>query len=160
MEGMPGIKQLVEFIEGEVYAHLDRSIEGLTDGELNWDPSEHSNPIGVLLTHISGAESYWIHKIVGGIEVERVRAEEFLPKVNSTPEVMERIQEVREVTRTVLSELENSNLSQPRSFWSNSQERELETTVHWAIMHFIEHTALHVGQIFYARKLYADTMKE
>ena len=155
---MSGIKQIIEFVEDEVYAHLDRAIDGITDEELNWDPSENSNPIGVLLTHITGAESYWIHKVVGGREVERVRAKEFLPKVNSTLEVMKRIQEVRAVTRTILGELSDSNLTQQRSFLSGSQERELQTTVHWAILHFIEHTALHVGQIFYARKLYADTM--
>ena len=155
---MSSVKQLLEFIKNEVYAHLDRAIEGITDEELNWDPSEQSNPIGVLLTHITGAESYWIHKVVGGKEVERVRSEEFLPKVNLTSEVLKRIKEVRDVTISVLSELNDSDLTQPRLFWSNSQERELQTTVHWAILHFIEHTALHVGQIYYARKLYADTM--
>ena len=56
---------------------IDQAIKGIEFPELNWRPSPKSNTIGNLLKHITGAESFWIHHVVGGYETKRDRPSEF-----------------------------------------------------------------------------------
>ena len=55
----------------------------------------------------------------------------------------------------MLTNLTNEQLTETHPIppqWAADQN----TTVYWCLMHVLEHTAQHVGQIFYIRKLYAE----
>lgn len=147
------IEQITQFL-GEVHATLELAIEGLENPELNWRPTLNSNTIGNLLKHITGAEAFWIHHVVGGMETKRDRASEFEIRKFQIIDLYEELDHVKEVTKKVLEELTDDHLSELRQFWSLRAEQKMQATIFWCLMHIIEHSAHHIGQIFYIRKMY------
>ncbi|MFQ5820138.1 MAG: DinB family protein [Candidatus Heimdallarchaeota archaeon] len=143
------IDQITQFLE-EVHATLERAIDGLENPELNWRPSSNSNTIGNLLKHIMGAEAFWIHHIVGGMETQRVRTSEFEVKEFQIIILREEIVHVKELTKKVLEKLTDEHLAELRA------ARKKQPTVYWCLMNIIKHSAQHIGQIFYIRKMYSD----
>ena len=69
------------------------NIEGLSPEALDWSPLQKNsgdmNSINVLVTHLCGAERYWIGDVALGEPSERVRSAEF---------------EVRELNSEILAE--------------------------------------------------------
>ena len=140
----------------QIYSRLDQAIENIDNKELNWRPSKSSNSIGNLLAHLSGAERFWIHHVVGGIKTDRIRQSEFDVKEFNIDELRSQINMVRSQSLEIISSLSDYDLITERSFWSSLEQKEKLTTVHWCILHVIEHAGLHTGQIYYIRKMYSD----
>ena len=140
----------------QVHADLDRAIHGLNNLETNWQPSPSSNSIGNLLKHIIGAESFWVREVLNGVQVERDRESEFLTKKFDIVELLKELTVIRDQTHQVLAKLVDKDLEYLRSYQSRRDEVTKKVSVHWCILHIIEHTAMHTGQIFYVRKMYAD----
>ena len=42
-----------------------QSIEGLSQGDLTWQPHPSANPIGFLLFHIFRTEDRYVHRVLG-----------------------------------------------------------------------------------------------
>ncbi len=147
------IEQITQFL-GEVHTTLELVIESIENPELNWRPTHNSNTIGNLLKHIMGAEAFWIHHVVSSMETKRVRASEFEIREFQIIDLHEEFNHVKEVTNKVLEELTDDQLYELRQFWSRRVEKKMQATIFWCLMHIIEHTALHIGQIFYIRKMY------
>jgi hypothetical protein len=76
-------------------------------------------------------------------------------------ELLEEYSRVKVVTRKVIKELTEEKLAELRSFKDPrvQSEDEQHTTVYWRLMHTIEASTQHIGQIFYIRKMYADLMR-
>jgi uncharacterized damage-inducible protein DinB len=149
----------IEQILKEVHIKLEDSIKNLEDQELNWRPSQSSNSIGNLLKHIEGSEAFWIHHVVGGLESQRVRTSEFEIKDFNFKDLQNELIKTKRMTKKILIELYNEQLSESRTYWSQLTNQNRERTVYWCLMHSIEHSALHIGQIFYIRKLFKDLIK-
>lgn len=149
------IAHLQNFLK-QIYSRLIHAIDNIDNTELNWRPSESSNSIGNLLTHMVGAEGFWIHHVVGGMKTDRVRQSEFEHKTFHIEELRFRIEEVQSQSLDIISRLSEHDLNTERSFWSNKEQREIAKPVHWCILHIIEHSGLHIGQIYYIRKMYSD----
>ena len=66
------------------------------------------------------------------------------------------ITNVHEITSNVLSNLTNEQLADKYPLPPQWAAVDQNTTIHWCLMHVLEHTAQHIGQIFYIRKLYAE----
>jgi uncharacterized damage-inducible protein DinB len=155
----PGKSGINKFLE-RVHMLLDRAIEGLSPEEMNWRPSPSSNTIGNLLKHITGSEAFWIHHVAGGLETNRVRALEFEIREFPIDEILEEYNRVKEVSSTVIEKLTEKDLEEPHIFKTQSAPSgdEQQATVHWCLMHAIEHSSQHIGQIYFVRKMYADLM--
>ena len=151
--------ELLRFL-GEVRSNLNRAINGLEDTELNWRPSHNSNSIGNLLNHIAGAEGFWIHHIVGDMPTSRNRDSEFEVKDFHVADLVVTLDNVTRTTRAVLAELTDSDLDVQRTYWSNRTGQHKQATIRWCILHIIEHSALHIGQVFFIRKMYNDISDE
>lgn len=113
---------------------------------LNWRPIEDSedhamNSIAVLAAHAAGAEHFWIGEVVGGLPPTRNRDAEFETVVNETAVLQQTLEKVASETRTVLHRLTQADLDGTRL------ARERDVPVRWAILHVIDHTALHLGHI-------------
>lgn len=156
----PGKNGILYFID-RMHIRLDQAIEGLTSKEVNWRPSPSSNTIGNLLKHMNGLEAFWIHHVVGGIETQRNRTSEFEIRDFPMDELLEEYRRVKVVTRRVITDLTEETLSELRSFKDPvaQSEDEQHTTVHWCLMHTIEASTQHIGQIFYIRKMYRDLIR-
>jgi len=149
------VEHIQSFLK-QIYSRLNQAIENINNAELNWRPSKSSNSIGNLLTHISGAEEFWLHHIIGGMKTDRVRQSEFDVKEFNIDELTSHIDKVHFQSLEIISRLSDHDLITERGFWSNLEQKEKLTTVYWCILHVIEHAGLHIGQIYFIRKMYSD----
>ncbi len=126
------------------------ALEGLPSAALDWTPGPDMNSISALVFHLTGAERYWIGDVAAQDLKDRDRDAEF---------------RVREVGMAILKERLDDNLEYARSTLSNLKLEDLETrrvsrrdgqfySVAWALIHALEHTALHLGQIQLTRQLW------
>lgn len=127
-----------------------QALEGLPPAALDWTPGPEMNSISVLIFHLTGAERYWIGDVAAQDPRERDREAEF---------------RVREVGIDVLRKRLADNLEYARNALDNFTVQDLETmrvsasdgrrfTVAWALLHALEHTTLHLGQIQITRQLW------
>jgi uncharacterized damage-inducible protein DinB len=116
---------------------------------LDWIPGEGMNSINVLVVHLCGAERYWIGDVVGGDLSGRERATEFLTHGLDETALNERLDQVLAHSKGVLSRLTLQDLDRVCT-----SPRDGHTfTVGWALLHALEHTAIHLGHIQVTRQL-------
>lgn len=153
----PGKSGINKFLD-RVHMLMDRAIEGLSPEEMNWRPSPSSNTIGNLLKHITGSEAFWIHHVAGGLKTQRIRVLEFEIRDFPIDELLEEYSKVKKVSKRVIEKLTEEELAESHSFHSQmtSSGDKPQATVYWCLMHAIEHSSQHIGQIYYIRKMYAD----
>jgi uncharacterized damage-inducible protein DinB len=127
--------------------------EGLDAGALNWRPTAtDTNSIFQLLTHIIGSEAWWLHQIVGGVDIHRDRPAEFAVGGTDIASLKVRYEAVARHSEEVLRGLSPADLSVARDTTMGPH------TVRWCIAHVIDHTARHIGhieltcQLWHARK--------
>lgn len=126
----------------EQHNEILEALEGLPSAALDWTPGPDMNSISVLVFHLTGAERYWIGDVAAQDPAERDRDAEF---------------RVQEVGADVLKQRLANNLDYARNALSKFTIQDLETTragragrtftVAWALLHALEHTTLHLGQI-------------
>lgn len=113
---------------------------------LNWRPDEASedhamNSVAVLAMHAAGAEHFWLGEVVGKLPATRNRDAEFETVVGDTAVLQQTLNKVAQQTRAVLEAITQADLDGTR------RARSRDVPVRWAILHVIDHTALHLGQI-------------
>jgi uncharacterized damage-inducible protein DinB len=133
-------------------------IAGLPDEALNWRPipkveGEAFNSLGVMVTHIAGAEHFWIAEVVGKKPATRVRETEFLVQNAQEEPLLDLLNNAREETLEVFSVFNENTLDETRLVEGRSMR---EVTVRWALMHVVEHTALHIGHMQITRQLWRE----
>jgi uncharacterized damage-inducible protein DinB len=134
--------QMIEDLRGQVRD----LISGLPAEALNWRPlegvDEHAtNSLAVLVTHVAGAEHFWIGEVVGGYALTRDRNAEFIARASDASELVHRLEQVGAETREVFSALTEADLEGTR------EARGRTIPVRWGILHVIDHTALHLGHM-------------
>jgi uncharacterized damage-inducible protein DinB len=110
------------------------------------------NSISVLITHLTGAERYWIGDVAAQESSHRDRDAEF---------------KVYDVDRDFLKQRMSDNLDYARSALKNFTVEDLQAkrttkdgetfSVAWALLHALEHTTLHLGQIQLTRQLWEQS---
>ena len=113
---------------------------------LDWRPiegdDEHAtNSLAVLAAHIAGSEHFWIAEVVGGYSPTRDRDGEFATQVADASDLLRLLEEAGAETREVLSALSQADLDGTREVEGRT------VPVRWAIVHIIDHTALHLGHM-------------
>jgi len=142
--------QRIEDLRGQVRD----LIADLPPEALNWRPlegdDEHAvNSLAVLTAHVAGAEHFWIAEVVGGRPPTRDRDAEFATQVSDVSALLHRLEEVGAETRQVFSALDEAELTGSR------QVKGRQVPVRWAILHVIDHTALHLGHMQLTYQLWA-----
>jgi uncharacterized damage-inducible protein DinB len=108
-----------------------------------------SNSLAALAMHITGAEHYWIGEVVAGLMPTRDRAAEFKAKVRFSAELITRVKNAYAESNAILSRLTELDLEKVRKVEDH------EVPVRWAILHVIDHTALHLGHMQLTYQLWA-----
>lgn len=140
-----------------LHRDLEQAIAGLSVEALDWVPRPDMNSLCVLIVHLTGAERYWIGDMAGQIPSGRDRAAEF--KVSGLDETTleQRLQDSLMFARGVLETLTLDDLAaerpSPNPAFKPSTERGT-VTAGWALLHALEHTALHTGHAQIARQLW------
>jgi len=128
-------------------------LEGLPKEALDWrllagQGDLATNSLAVMTTHLAGSEAFWIKEIIGRQSIHRDRDAEFVVKGLGFSELAGKIETGAKDTQPILSSLTTAQLEETRKF------RDRMVTVRWAILHVIEHGAMHIGHMHLTRQLW------
>ncbi len=120
----------------------------LGEDDIWWRVNEASNSIGNLMLHLDGSTRMWILRVAGGRQIVRDRDAELAergPIAKSA--LLARLRSTLAEVDEVLATLNETTLLERR------QSTQGEVTVLWAVLHGVEHFAMHTGQIITLTKL-------
>lgn len=130
---------------------IERCVALLTDEQIWWRPNEESNSIGNLLLHLSGNARQWIVSGLGAASDARDRESEFARR-----EIIARddlLNLLRQTTSDVDATLASFDAD---SLLERKRIQGLDVTALEAILHVVEHFAMHTGQIILLTKMMAN----
>jgi uncharacterized damage-inducible protein DinB len=137
----------------ERHNEILEALKGLPLDALDWSPGPDTNSISVLVFHLTGAERYWIGDVAAQDPKERDRDAEFRVRDVGMDVLQKRLAENVEYAGTALDKLTVEHLETTRVSARNGQRY----TVAWALLHALEHTTLHLGQIQLTRQLWEQS---
>lgn len=116
----------------------------------NWVPAgDETNSLYVIATHVIGSEHGWIFEILGRGEQTRNRPAEFQAKGNSLDALRAEYERVGNATREIFEKLTEQDLTDTRH-----RESHDDVTARWIILHVIEHSSEHLGQMELTKQLW------
>lgn len=135
------------------HSEILEALEGLPSEALDWSPGTDMNSISVLVFHLTGAERYWIGDVAAQDPKERDRDAEFSVHDVGMDTLEKRLADNLEYVRNALSSFTVQDLETTRV-----SARDGRTfTMAWALLHALEHTTLHLGQIQLTRQLWEQS---
>lgn len=134
----------------DLHKYIEQALDGLPQAALDWIPSEGMNSIDVMITHLTGAERYWIGDVAVGDASIRDRAAEFRVSGITADALRQQLGDTLSYARRVLEPLPLRELEQERI----SPRDGRKFSVSWALLHALEHTAIHLGHIQLTRQLW------
>lgn len=132
------------------YEQMAQAIAGLSQEALDWVPGKDMNSLCVLVVHTTGSERYWVGDVAMGEPSGRNRAMEFEASGLSEAMLRQRLDDTLAYTRDALERLTLADLDRLYTMPSDGRQ----VTVGWAVLHALEHTALHVGHAQITRQLW------
>ena len=129
---------------------VKKAIEDLDEDALDWVPAGETNSINVLVVHLAAAEKFWASEIALGKSSDRNRPDEFEVKGLTKADLATRLDETLAEIKSAFWQLKLFDLDKVH----HSAQHNLDVTAAWAILHALEHTALHVGHIQLTAQLY------
>ncbi|MGE5224548.1 MAG: DinB family protein [Omnitrophica WOR_2 bacterium] len=138
----PFFKDYLERLN-KLHTDIRLEIQDLSQEGLNWKPSPEMNSIAVIITHLAGAERYYIGDVAGQEPSNRVRESEFRVNDVDAYTLQELLASADTFAAQVLGRLTLSDLEAERSMTGHVETH----TAGWALLHALEHTGLHLGHI-------------
>ena len=129
---------------------IHKALDGLPPEALDWSPGKDMNSISVLVIHLTGAERFWIGDVAAQEPSDRNRDAEFEVKGLGTDVLKKRLDDTLSYASTALEKFTLQELELPR----RSPRTDRDFTVGWALLHALEHSTLHLGQIQLTRQLW------
>ncbi len=134
----------------ELHDEIRNAIKGLSPEALDWMPGPEINSLSVLVTHLSGAERYWIGDVIAGDPKVRDRGAEFKVKGLSEQNLTRQLSDNEAYFQKALEPLPLQELEASRTSPRNGQS----VTVGWVLCYVMKHTALHLGHMQITRQLW------
>ncbi|MEW5986292.1 MAG: DinB family protein [Chloroflexota bacterium] len=141
---LPEVQQYLKFLD-DLHGQIRTIVTLVPADALNWRPLEGpdddhtTNSLAVLAAHVAGSEHHWIAEVVGRYPPTRNRPAEFHTETKDPAALIARLDEVSQETAAVLTSLDAADLDSIRELDGRV------IPVRWAILHAIEHLALHLG---------------
>lgn len=130
---------------------IERCLERLSDEQVWWRTSQHSNSVGNLLLHLEGNLRQWVVSGAGGAEDARVRDREFDARRHVPRE------ELLGALRAAVSEADEALARlDPAALLETRRVQGLDVTLLAAVFHAVEHFSMHTGQVILLTKMLAD----
>jgi uncharacterized damage-inducible protein DinB len=127
---------------------IERCLDLLGENDIWWRPNDASNSIGNLMLHLDGSTRMWILRVAGGRQIVRDRDAEFADRGPiAKAALLARLRSTLAEVDEVLATLDEATLLERR------QSPQGEVTILWAVLHAVEHFAMHTGQIITLTKL-------
>jgi uncharacterized damage-inducible protein DinB len=150
---------MVKLIEGylsflkDLREQVKNLLDGLSQEALDWQPIPEkgdlaTNSIGALTLHLAGSENFWMKEIIGSQSIQRDREAEFAAKGVKAADLISKLEMAARGAEEILASMNPGRLEENRKF------RDRTVTVQWAILHVIEHYAIHLGHMQLTRQLW------
>jgi uncharacterized damage-inducible protein DinB len=136
----------------ELHEDLLRTVEDLPPESLDWSPVSGGNSLSVIITHVAGAEKYWLGDVIAEEPSGRDRDSEFTVKNLDYDELNSKLKGSQEYAEKVLESLNLTDFETTRKFPRDNSE----LTVAWALDHILKHTAIHLGHAQITRQLWLE----
>jgi uncharacterized damage-inducible protein DinB len=127
----------------EVHDEVVKALDLLPAEALDWSPGPGMNTISVLVTHLTGAERYWIGDVVTGEPSFRNREAEFQVKGADHAALKKRLSDLDAYEAQALEKLRVRDLET----WKVSPRDGNKVLTAEALLHALEHSAVHLGHI-------------
>jgi len=135
------------FLTADYLPKIVSCLDALSEDDVWWRANPASNSIGNLVLHLDGSTRMWVVGIAGGRPVARDRASEFAERGPIAKDILlTRLRATLADADATLAGLNGDTLLE-----RGESSRE-EVTVLWAILHAVEHFAMHTGQIILLAK--------
>ncbi|HEY6102929.1 MAG TPA: DinB family protein [bacterium] len=146
----PQVRPFVLSLE-RLHNDIFRAVEPLSDREVNWAHPQLSNTIGILLRHTAGSERYWIIEVAGGRKVPRDRDAEFGHEQLTKDALVADLRAAYDEIRAALESLRAEDLTSEVEIGDRGARRMVPKG--FALLHSLQHTSYHLGQIQLFKKL-------
>jgi uncharacterized damage-inducible protein DinB len=149
----PELEHYLKFFEW-LHDQMKALVNELPAEGLNWRPlpgkasDEVTNSLGVLVAHVTGSERYWVGEVAGGRPAQRDRPAEFRTQAADSRDLASRVDSALGLLREVLGELSPGTLAEAVALKNETVTRR------WAVVHALEHAAMHVGHMQLTRQLW------
>ena len=137
------------------HTEIHQALKGLPSAALDWIPGSEMNSISVLVIHLTGSERYWIGDVAMQAPSDRDRDAEFQVREVGMEFLEKRLTDSLEFARSGLEKLTLQDLESSRVSPRNGKA----FTVAWSLMHALEHSTLHLGQIQLTRQLWEQAAR-
>jgi len=127
----------------ELHHEIEQTLDALPPDVLDWKPAPEMNSIGVLITHLTGAERFLIGDVVMGEPSNRDREAEFQAAGLAKQDLLDRLTTVDAYIKGAFEKMSLVDLEMSRTHPRNGKQ----VSVSWAILHALEHTGIHLGHI-------------
>ena len=133
------------------------TLQDLSAGQLSWKTGEDgSNSMFAVATHMVAMGEYWVLCLVGGADVVRDRQAEF-HAVGSAAEIVLRLQDWSQACDVLCIGLGSEVLAEiarvPIEYFQSGGFGSGALSKRECLMHVVEHSALHLGQLQILRQL-------
>lgn len=129
---------------------LIEAIDGLPVAALDWSPGMDYNSITRLVVHLTGAERFLFSDVILGKPSGRDRDAEFQALGWTGAELVERIGVAEAAIQAALETLSLADLEAERIHPKHNNP----VLVGFAVLHALEHSAEHLGEIRLLRRLW------
>jgi len=131
---------------------LQRCLEKLSDEQIWWRANEQSNSIGNLVLHLCGNARQWIVCGVGDGTDSRNRDAEFAQReIVPRDELLSLLQRTMNDVDATLAQYDPERLLEMHTI------QETPSSALDAILHVVEHFAMHTGQIIMMTKMHTGS---
>ncbi|HMN12108.1 MAG TPA: DUF664 domain-containing protein [Bellilinea sp.] len=128
------------------------SIHGLSPEALDWVPGKDMNSLAVLVAHVAGSGRFWLGDIANNDPSNRNRSAEFQVRGLTESELNRKLDDFFTYARETLTNIDPAKLSALIPLPSGDPREPVSGT--WAILHALDHTALHLGHAQLTRQLW------
>ena len=143
-----------EFFRADYLRKIGSCLDVLSEADVWWRANEQSNSIGNLVIHLEGSTRKWILNVVAGRNLPRDRDAEFAERGPiEKSALLARLRSTMADVDGVLATLDEATLLEQRRLSEDET-----VTVLWAVLHALEHFAMHTGQIILITKLRTTSM--
>ena len=131
---------------------FSEAIQDLSPEALDWVPGAEMNSIAVLLAHTTGSLRFWVGDVGLGDPSQRNREREFQTRGLTAADLLARLDAVIDYTRGALPRLRLEDLDQI----CRPEVAKRDVTCGWALLHGLEHGALHLGHVQLTAQLWKE----
>ncbi|MBM3960137.1 MAG: DUF1572 domain-containing protein [SAR202 cluster bacterium] len=127
-----------------IHEAAKKAVRKAGDAGVKWTPAvPDANSIAVIVTHMCGSEAQWVHKYIGGRNVERNRDSEFKTPINTAKGLVEALDKAGAATRQALEKETSATLNRAVT----SHNPAIAKNARDCVLHSLSHQATHIGHL-------------